>query len=84
MRTITATFLATTLTFSSAFAGNGPTTPLPAGKPAGTKQAAVLGPNFALILLGMGVVIGGITLAVSSNGNDGVTSPVTSTTVGLP
>ena len=84
MRTITATLLATTLLMSSAFAAPHSVAPLPAGKPAGVKQAATLGPNFAVILLGLGVVIGGIVLATSQN-SDGVTTPTTTgTAAGLP
>ena len=84
MRSITATLLASSLFVSSAFAAP-QTLPLPAGKPAGVSQAAALGPNFALILLGLGVVIGGVVLAVSEP-SDGVTSPTTSSTstAGLP
>lgn len=80
MRTICASLMAATLLVSSAIAA-----PLPAGKPAGVKEAAVLGPNVFLVLLGAGVIIGGITLAVSNNGNDGVTTPTTTGTgAGLP
>lgn len=83
MRVIAVAFLATTLVVSSAFASGAP---LPSGKPAGVKQAAVLGPNFAVILLGMGVVIGGVTLAVSNNSGNGVSSSTTTSTSssGLP
>lgn len=82
MRTILASIVATSLMVSSTFAAS----PLPAGKAAGTKEAAMLGPQFALILLGAGIVIGGIALAVSNNGGDGVTTPTTtaSSTTGLP
>ena len=81
MRTLNAVVLSMTLVTSGAFAAG---TNLPAGKPAGVKQAAALGPNFALILLGMGVVIGGITLAVSNSGCDGVTTPTTTATGTVP
>jgi hypothetical protein len=85
MRTITATLLATSLLMSSAFAAPRSVAPLPAGKPAGIQQAASLGPNAFLILVGAGIIIGGIVLAVS-NSSDGVTSPTTTSTstTGLP
>jgi hypothetical protein len=85
MRKITATLLATSLFVSSAVAAPQSMAPLPAGKAAGVKQAAALGPNFALILLGLGVVIGGVVLA-TSNLSEGVTSPTTTSTstTGLP
>jgi hypothetical protein len=81
MRSITAAVVATSLLVSSALAA----APLPAGKPAGVNQAASLGPNFGLVLLGLGVVIGGIVLATSNSGG-GVTTPTTSSTstAGLP
>lgn len=78
MRTITATLLATTLLVSSAFAAP---QSLAAGKPAGAKEAALLGPNGILILLGAGVLIGGLTLAISDH-RKGVTGPVTTSTTG--
>jgi hypothetical protein len=85
MRTITATLLATTLIVTSAFAAPHSVTPLPAGKPAGGKEAALFGPNSFLILLGAGVVIGGLVLTVSGNSN-GITGPTTTSTStsGLP
>jgi hypothetical protein len=83
MRSFTAALVASSILVSS-FAATA--APLPAGKPAGVKQAATLGPNFALILLGLGVVIGGVVLASSNTGGDGVTGPTTTSTstVGLP
>lgn len=86
MRTIAATLLATTLVVSNAFAGAQSIAPLPSGKPAGVKNAASLGPNVFLVLLGTGIVIGGLVIAVSNSGNDGVTTPTTTatTTSGLP
>ena len=88
MRTLTAAFLATTLVASSAFGAFAATSgaPLPKGQPAGVKQAAMLGPNVVLIMIGAGVVIGGIALAVSGGNNDGVTTPTTTSTstTGLP
>lgn len=79
IRTIGAGFLAATLVVSSAFAA-GEAAPLPAGKPAGVKQAALLGPNAFLVLLGAGIVIGGIALAVSNNNKNTVTTPTTTGT----
>jgi hypothetical protein len=76
MRLIGATFLAVSLLVSSAQAA----APLPSGKPAGTKQAALLGPNLFLVLLSAGIVIGGLSLAVSNPGGSGVTTPTTSST----
>ncbi len=86
MRAISVAVLVTSLVASSAFAASNSVAPLPGGKPAGIKQAALLGPNFGLILLGAGVIIGGVSLAVSGQSNNGVTSPSTtaSSTTGLP
>jgi hypothetical protein len=83
MRTFAAALLASTLLVSSADAANQSVTPLPPGKPAGSKEAALLGPNAFLLLLGAGILIGGIALAVSNNsGNGGVTTPTTTGTGG--
>jgi hypothetical protein len=79
MRTIVASLVASTMLVSSTFAAT-PGVPLPAGKPAGVKQAAYMGDNFLLILIGAGIVIGGIALAVSSPGGNGVTTPTTNST----
>jgi hypothetical protein len=79
MRTIVASLVASTMLVSSTFAAT-QSVPLPAGKPAGVKQAAYLGDNFLLILLGAGIVIGGIALAVSNPGGDNPTTPTTSST----
>jgi hypothetical protein len=86
MRTIAAGFLATTLVVTSAFAATQSVASLPAGKPAGVKEAASLGPNVFLLLLGSGIIIGGVALAVSGNNNNGVTTPSTTSTssTGLP
>ncbi len=86
MRTIGAALLACTLVATSAFGATTSVAPLAPGKPAGAKEAANMGPNFAIILLGAGIVIGGIVLAVSNNGGDGVNSSTTTTTsaTGLP
>lgn len=79
MRTIMATLLASSLMVSSTFAATQSVVPLPAGKPAGVKEAAFLGPNTLLILIGLGIAIGGIALAVSNPGGDGITTGTVST-----
>lgn len=79
MRTIAATLLATTLVVSNAYAGAQSIAPLPAGKPAGVKDAANLGPNAFMVLLGTGIVIGGLVLTLS-NSKKGVTTPTTTST----
>src|SRR3954462_460019 len=79
MRIIGAALLATTLVASNAFAASQSIAPLPAGKPAGVKEAASMGPNTFLVLLGAGIVIGGLALTLSSSG-DGVTTPTTTST----
>ncbi len=86
MRSIGAAFIATTLVVSSAFAAGNAAAPLSPGKPAGVKEAAVLGPSAFVILMGMGIVIGGVVLSVSNNCCDGVTTPTTTGTsgTGLP
>jgi hypothetical protein len=56
--------------------------PLPAGKAAGTKQAALAGPGF-VILLGLAGVAAMTALMVSSQDhNNGVTTPTTTGTTG--
>ena len=86
MRTLTAAILATTLVASNAFAAANSISPLAAGKPAGVKQAAALGPNMFLVLLGTGIVIGGLVITVSGGDKNGVTTPTTTatSTAGLP
>ena len=79
MRTITAALIVSSLLVSNSFAATKAVAPLPAGKPAGASQAAMLGPNFALIMLGLGVVIGGVVLAASKP-SDGVTGPISTST----
>jgi hypothetical protein len=83
MRGISAALVISSVLVSNAFAAS--VAPLPNGKPAGFSKAAALGPNFGVILMGMGVVIGGVALA-ASNGSNGVTGPVTTNTTrsGLP
>ncbi len=78
MRVMGVILLASSLIVSSAFATTQSAAPLPAGKPSGTKQAALLGPSVFLVLLSAGIVIGGLALAVSGSGNGGVTTPTTS------
>jgi hypothetical protein len=80
MRGIGAAFIAATLFASSAFAANNVVAPLPSGKPAGVKQAAMLGPNAFLILVGLGVVIGGVALSVSNSDHNTPTTPSTNGT----
>jgi len=81
MRIIGAALLATTLVASGAFAAS----PLPAGKPAGAKDAALLGAP-GLVLVGVAIVATGIAITLSKNSNNGVTSPTTTSTsaTGLP
>jgi len=67
------------LASSAAFAAD--SVPLPAGKPAGTKEAALLG--LPVILIGVGVLAAIIAVAVSNNDDNSPTTPnttVTSTT----
>ena len=77
MRTIMVTLLASSLMVSSTFAA---TAPLPAGKPAGVKEAAFLGPNTLMLLIGLGIAVGGLALAVSNPGGQGITSGTTTAT----
>ena len=80
MRTILASVLATTLMVSSTFAATQSVAPLPAGKPAGVKEAAFLGPNLFLILISAGIAIGGLSLAVSNPGGTGITTATSTST----
>jgi hypothetical protein len=77
MRTFGAAILASSLIVSSAFAATDAAAPLAPGKPAGVKQAQAAD-NTLLIVLGLGVVAGGISLVASGGGNGSVTT----TTVG--
>lgn len=79
MRIIGAAFLASNLIVSSAFAADG-AAPLPAGKPAGVKQAQEVD-NTLLLVLGLGVVAGGIALVASGNGHSSVGTTTTCTTL---
>ena len=78
-RTIAAAAAAALLASSAAYAAP-EATPLPAGKPAGTHQAALLalGPIF---WIGLAVLAASIGIAASNNGNT-VTSTSTSGTGG--
>ena len=62
--------------FSTAFAAGAP---LPAGKPAGTKEAAMAGGGIT-ILVGLGVVAAFTAALASQDSKDGVTTPTTATT----
>jgi len=86
MRGILAGLIVGSLLVSSAFAAPISGSPLPAGQPAGVKQAAIAGPNIVLVLLSAGIAIGGIALAVSGGNKNSVTSPTTTTvrTTALP
>jgi hypothetical protein len=76
-RAIGAAAVSALLVSSTAFAAN--VAPLPAGKPAGTKEAALLGTPFMLI--GIAVVVAVIAIAASGgDDNDNPTTPVTNTT----
>ena len=68
----------TGLVASSAFAADTTKGALPAGKPAGVTQASMQGNG--LVWLGAAAVIALAVVAISSNGDDGVTTPTTSAT----
>lgn len=55
--------------------------PLPAGKPAGTYQAALTGGGLA-ILLGLGAIIAMTVAIATTDQNKGVTTPTTATGTG--
>lgn len=63
-------------TCSSAIAADAP---LPAGKPAGTKEAAMAGGGLT-ILIGLGVIAAFTAVMVSQDNKNGVTTPSTSST----
>ncbi len=65
----------TSLLASGAFAAT--PAPLPAGKPAGTQQAALTGP--ALIWVGAAAIIAVTVAIVASNNDDTITSTATGT-----
>lgn len=78
MRTIGAVVMSLMLA-SSAFAATGSTAALAPGQPAGVHQAQLHG-HPMLWLLGVGIVAGGIALAVSGDSNGHATPPATTTT----
>jgi len=84
MRTIFAFLVATGLMVSNVYASTQPIAPLPAGKPAGAKEATLMGPNTLLFFLGAAIVIGGIIMVVGNPGGNVVTTPTTSSTNSLP
>ena len=75
MRSILAPVLAIALTASSAFAAED-SGALPAGKPAGVRQADLAG-NSLFFLIGAAAIAAGIAIAVSNNNGN---QPSTSTT----
>lgn len=76
MRAFPAVILSLALASSQAFAVESQGA-LPAGKPAGVKQADLATPSF-LLFAGIAVVAAGIAIAVSNGDNNGTTA--TSTT----
>lgn len=76
MRSMIAPVLAIALTASGAFAADN--APLPAGKPAGVKNADMEG-HGVLILVGVGLIAAGIAIAISSGSGNGVTTTTSST-----
>ena len=72
-------FLLSGLLASSALAAETVRGPLPAGKPAGVKQAAFEGPS-ALIWVGIAAVIAVTIAVVASDDDDGITTPTTTGT----
>jgi hypothetical protein len=79
-RTIGAVVTAALLTSGVAYAA-ADSAPLPAGKPAGTKEAALLalGPIF---WIGLAAAIAGITAAAASSGSNNKTTTATTTGTG--
>jgi len=71
-----ATALVLGASLSPAMADSGP---LPAGKPAGTHQAALLGTGFGIIL-GLGAIIAVTVAIVQSDQNKHVTTATTTAT----
>jgi hypothetical protein len=76
-RSLSAAVTAALLVSSTAYAAD--VAPLPAGKPAGTKQAALLalGPIF---WIGLAAIAVGIGVAASNNDNNSPTTPTTTGT----
>jgi hypothetical protein len=75
-RAIGAAAVSALLASSTAIAAD--VSPLPAGKPAGTKEAALLGTPF--LLIGGAIIVAIIAIAASGGGNDNPTTPTTSST----
>lgn len=73
-KTVAAVLLAATC--STAFAAG---TPLPAGKPAGTKEAAMAGGGLT-ILVGLAVIAAFTAVMVAQDDKNGVTTPTTTGT----
>jgi hypothetical protein len=71
-KSVLAGVVAGSLLVSSAFAADKVAGPLPAGKPAGTKEAAFLGP-YAPVILGVAVAVF-VAVAASGGFNDDSTS----------
>lgn len=69
--------IAAVLVASSVFASSPFAAPLPAGKPAGTEEAAFLGTS-SLLWIGLAAVIAGIAVAASNN-SDGIMTPTAGT-----
>lgn len=67
------------LLFASSIATATAEPPLPAGKPAGTHDAALAGGGL-FVLLGVGAVIAVAVAIASSDTNKGINTPTTSTT----
>ncbi len=82
MRSLTRAVGAVVLT--SLLATSAIAAPLPAGKPAGTQEAAVLGSGF--VWIGILSIAALTALTLSSSGSKGVSTPTTSSTstAGLP
>jgi hypothetical protein len=75
-RAIGAAVVTAVLASSTAIAAE--VTPLPAGKPAGVKQADLLGAPF--VLIGIAVVAAIVAISVSGNDDNKPTTPTTSST----
>ena len=75
-RAIGAAVVTAVLASSTAIAAE--VTPLPAGKPAGVKQADLLGAPF--VLIGIAVVAAIVAISVSGNDDNKPTTPTTNST----
>jgi hypothetical protein len=78
---VTRKFIAAALLCASCANALAANAPLPAGKPAGTKEAALAGSGF-VILLGLAGVAALTAIMVSQDHNNGVTTPTTTSTSG--